>query len=78
MADEALFVPGQVYRRRDLHSRYGGQQQGGISTPSRHNLILLFTGDVGQQHGYSDEWSPEGIFLYTSEGQKGDMCSAPL
>jgi 5-methylcytosine-specific restriction enzyme A len=73
MAEQALFVPGQVYRRRDLHDRYGGQQQGGISTPSRQNLILLFTSDAGQQHGYRDEWSADGIFLYTGEGQKGDM-----
>ena len=73
MAEHALFVPGQVYRRRDLHDHYGGQQQGGISTPSRHNLIFLFTGDAGQQHGYHDQWSADEIFLYTGEGQKGDM-----
>jgi 5-methylcytosine-specific restriction enzyme A len=23
--------------------------------------------------GYSDEWADEGIFLYTGEGQHGDM-----
>jgi 5-methylcytosine-specific restriction protein A len=73
MTEQTLFVPGQVYRRRDLHDRYGGQQQGGISTPSRHNLIFLFTGDAGQQHGYHDQWSADEIFLYTGEGQKGDM-----
>lgn len=55
MMEEALFVPGQSYRRRDLHKRWGGQRQGGISTPSRNNIILLFTGDAGQQHGYRDE-----------------------
>src|SRR5450631_3343670 len=73
MTEQTLFVPGQVYRRRDLHDRYGGQQQGGISTPSRHNIIFLFTGDAGQQHGYHDQWSADEIFLYTGEGQKGDM-----
>ena len=52
MKEEALFVPGQTYRRRVLHERWGGQRQGGISTPSRNNIILLFTGDAGQQHGY--------------------------
>jgi len=70
-----MFVPGQVYhRRRDLHANFGGQRQGGISTPSQHNLILLFTGKQGEQYGYSDGWSPEGVFLYTGEGQRGDMA----
>lgn len=73
MPEDSLFVPGQIYRRRDLHSRLGGQRQGGISTPAGHNLVLLFTGSTGQQHGYKDEWSPEGIFLYTGEGQRGAM-----
>lgn len=70
-----MFVPGQVYhRRRDLHANFGGQRQGGISTPLQHNLILLFTGEQGEQYGYSDGWSPEDVFLYTGEGQRGDMA----
>ena len=36
-------------------------------------MIFLFTGDAGQEHGYRDKWSADGIFLYTGEGQKGDM-----
>ena len=68
-----MFVLGQIYRRRDLHSRFGGQRQGGISTPASHNLILLFTGKQGEQYGYSDGWSHEGVFLYTGEGQRGEM-----
>ncbi len=68
-----MFVHGQLYRRRVLHTRVGGQQQGGISTPAKHNLILLFTGEQGEQYGYSDGWSADGIFLYTGEGQRGDM-----
>jgi 5-methylcytosine-specific restriction enzyme A len=73
MRDDILFVPDQVYRRRDLHKQWGGQQRGGISTPSQHNLIFLFTGEAGQQHGYRDELSAEGIFFYSGEGQRGDM-----
>jgi len=72
-----MFIQGQVYhRRRDLHASFGGQRQGGISTPSQHNLILLFTGEQGEQYGYSDGWSPDadGVFLYTGEGQRGDMA----
>ncbi len=69
-----MFIPGKVYLRRDLHANFGGQQQGGIATPSQHNLILLFTGEQGAQYGYSDGWTPEGVFLYTGEGQRGDMA----
>lgn len=68
-----MFVQGQVYRRRDLHDQYAGQRQGGISTPANHPMILLFTGESGQQYGYSDDWTEAGVFLYTGEGQRGDM-----
>ena len=68
-----MFVQGEVYSRRDLHKQFGGQQQGGISTPNRHPVVLLFTGESGEQHGYRDEWSKDGIFLCTGEGRRGDM-----
>lgn len=68
-----MFTRGNVYRRRHLHQLYGGQEQGGISTPSEHNMIFLFTSSRGQEHGYEDGWTKEGIFLYTGEGQRGDM-----
>jgi 5-methylcytosine-specific restriction protein A len=71
--DADYFVQGRVYRRLDLHQRYGGQQQGGISTPADHNLIFLFTGETGQPYGYQDQWTDDGLFLYTGEGQQGDM-----
>jgi 5-methylcytosine-specific restriction protein A len=69
----AMFIQGHVYRRSELHNQYGGQRQGGISTPSRYPFILLFTGESGEQHGYADGWSEDGLFLYTGEGQQGDM-----
>lgn len=68
------FVVGKIYRRRSLHEEYGGQQQGGISTPSGHPVIFLFTGESGQQYGYQDGFQEDsGIFLYTGEGQTGPM-----
>jgi 5-methylcytosine-specific restriction protein A len=69
-----MFIQGQVYRRRELHDQYGGQRQGGISTPSRYPFVMLFTGESGEQHGYADGWSADGLFLYTGEGQQGDMA----
>jgi 5-methylcytosine-specific restriction enzyme A len=34
---------------------------------------MLFMGESGEQHGYTDGWSADGLFLYTGEGQQGDM-----
>lgn len=67
------FEKNATYRRRDLHEEFNGQRQGGISTPSHHNFIMLFTGEAGQPHGYKDGWTKENIFTYTGEGQRGDM-----
>ncbi len=52
-----MFAQSQEYRRRDLHDQLGGQRQGGISTPADQSIILLFTGNSGEQYGYSDGWT---------------------
>lgn len=68
------FEVGALYnRQRDLHDRYGGQRQGGMSTPKKHPVIFLFTGESGIAHGYRDEFKPDGTYHYTGEGQRGDM-----
>src|SRR5947207_12516277 len=72
-SEDIVFMPGQIYRRRGLHEKFGGQRQGGISTPAKASFVLLITGESGKQHGYSDEWTNDGTFLYTGEGQRGDM-----
>jgi hypothetical protein len=55
MAD---FQTGVTYNRRaDIHARFHGQMQGGISTPAKHSVIFAFTGTSGRRHGYSDELS---------------------
>ena len=68
-----MFVQGREYRRIDLHNQFGGQRQGGISTPINYPLIFLFSGEVGEQYGYADGWTNERLFLYVGEGQQGDM-----
>ena len=69
-----MFEVGEIYNRRaDIHGPYGGQQQGGISTPSAWPFVFLFTGESGEQYGYTDGWDENGVFLYTGEGQVGDM-----
>ena len=67
---------GQIYIRRELHDEFGGQRQGGISTPASMAAIFLFTGATGREHGYGyDHWEDDTIFHYTGEGQpaSGDM-----
>ena len=76
MEGNPLFTIGATYRRRDLHAQFGGQQQGGISTPRARPIILLFTGKSGHQYGYRDGFQPDGMFWYTGEGQSGDMRMA--
>ncbi len=69
-----MFEIGKEYKRKEeIHGVYGGQGQGGISTPANHPVIFVFTSDAGEQHGYRDEFSEEGVFWYTGEGQVGDM-----
>ena len=68
----SLFNVGEIYKRTEIHDKYGGQRQGGISTPAKYPLILLFTGGTGERYGYKDKWDGD-VFLYTGEGQKGDM-----
>ena len=69
-----MFEVGRIYNRREeLHGRYGGQWRGGIATPARQPFIMLFTGESGEQYGYRDGWNENGVFLYTGEGQTGDM-----
>jgi 5-methylcytosine-specific restriction enzyme A len=74
--DGLPFERGATYNRRtDIHGRFGGQQQGGISTPTKAPFIFLFTGDEGEAYGYNDGWdkSGSGVFNYTGEGQEGDI-----
>ncbi|WP_323919537.1 HNH endonuclease signature motif containing protein [Bradyrhizobium diazoefficiens] len=68
------FEVGNVYHRQnDIHQVFGGQERGGIATPGDCPFVFLFTGESGEQFGYSDGWRPDGVFAYTGEGQKGDM-----
>ena len=60
-------------RARDIHERFGGQRQGGISTPAGHAFIFLFSGESGERFGYNDAWTHDGSFRYVGEGQVGNM-----
>ncbi|MFI1503844.1 hypothetical protein [Streptomyces sp. NPDC020597] len=66
--------PGDEIRRVELHERYGGSSQNGISPSRTTNNILIFTApSSGHQHGYYDTWNEDGTFHYTGDGQTGDQ-----
>lgn len=60
-------------RRLDVHERFGGSRQSGMSPSAKFPVIFLFTGPTGEQHGYVDGFTNSGEFYYTGEGQVGDM-----
>lgn len=69
-----MFKKDAIYnRRKDLHEPYGGNQQSGIASCSSHPLIFLFSAPEGEEFGYKDGWISDNEFVYTGEGQRGDM-----
>jgi len=68
-----FFKKGVIYRRNEIHRTFGGQSQGGISTPSSFSVVFLFHTSRGRQYGYQDGWSGRGTYLYSGEGTTGDM-----
>jgi hypothetical protein len=66
--------PGDQLTRREVHTRFGGRRQGGIS-PSRETPAVMFFTDpaTGHRHGYYDGWDEDGLWNYVGEGQKGDQ-----
>lgn len=77
LASDIPYQVGALYNRRtDIHDLLGGQRYGGISTPKDRPFVIIFTGEAGTSHGYSDRWEEEdgeNILHYFGEGQSGDM-----
>ncbi|MFV3368450.1 HNH endonuclease [Pseudomonas sp. NY15435] len=71
---EIAFEIGQIYdRQTEIHKPFGGSWQSGIAPSSKAPVVFAFTGDSGEQYGYSDHNDDYGVFHYTGEGQVGDM-----
>jgi len=68
-----LFAKHIEYKRSDLHNRYGGNRQSGISSSKNHPIIMLFSSAAGEEYGYQDSWYSDKEFHYAGEGQHGDM-----
>lgn len=61
-------------KRREIHMRYGGSWQGGISPSGTTPHVMLFTDPSrGHQHGYFDGWGADGCYHYCGQGQYGDQ-----
>lgn len=73
MSEKLPFVPDQVIRRKDIHARFDGNAQSGISSSAKFPYIFIFSGHQGKQHGYKDGWDNPKVYSYTGEGQIGDM-----
>jgi argininosuccinate lyase len=68
------FQVGLAYeRQKDIHDRFGGNRQSGIAACSEHPYVFLFSSPRGEAFGYRDGWISDETFLYTGEGQEGDM-----
>lgn len=71
---EIAFEIGKIYdRRTQIHEPFGGSRQSGISPSAKAPAVFIFTGDSGEQFGYTDKYDEFGVFHYTGEGQVGDM-----
>lgn len=61
------------YLRKELHDQFKGQRQYGIATPSGESFVFLFTETESEEHGYSDRFREDDVFIYSGEGRVGDM-----
>jgi len=66
--------PGGTIKRVALHEEFGGRMRGGIGPSAVTDNVFVFTDpEVGERHGYYDDWLGDGCFHYTGEGQRGDQ-----
>ena len=49
------FVKDKVYKRKELHDKYGGRRQYGISASKDYPLIFLFPTSSGGKYGYEEK-----------------------
>lgn len=72
--DIPSFAINRLYSRsKEITGKFGGSAQSGIAPSRRAPAVFIFTGDTGAEFGYEDTFDVEGCFLYTGEGQAGDM-----
>ncbi|NEW72556.1 hypothetical protein [Streptomyces rhizosphaericus] len=71
MAKDELKV-GEVVARRDLHARFGGTPQGGISPSTRAQMVMVFVTERPTPDDFTG-WGEDGIFHFSGAGMHGDQ-----
>lgn len=83
-ASKFVAQPGTVFKRKEIHQRYGGIQFTGISYSSfasqnaeviSPNIFIFSDAKSGGSFGYDlyDGLQPDGSYFYTGEGQTEDQ-----
>lgn len=55
------FEVGKIYIRKEIHDKYGGQWQVGISALKNCHMNFLFAG-ISEKQGYENGFRPDGSF----------------
>lgn len=71
--DRGPLAIGTVYKRSDLHGRFGGSRIAGIVPLKHERIVLLFHTEELTQQFYQDGFSEDGLYWYSGEGTFGDM-----
>lgn len=68
------FQIGESYSRKsEITGKFGGSAQSGIAPSARTPSIFIFTGESGEEFGYSDHFDENGNLFYVGAGQEHDM-----
>ncbi len=71
--EHGLLNLGAVYRRADLHGRFGGNKYCGIVPSKKESVVLIFHTQEPSQQFYRDGFDSDGLYWYSGQGQQGDM-----
>jgi 5-methylcytosine-specific restriction protein A len=71
--ERPVFDVGDQFLRKELHDQFQGQRYYGISTPAAESFVFIFTDPKSEEYGYNDRFLDNGLFVYSGEGQVGDM-----
>ena len=64
---------GAIFKRAQLHERFGGNRYSGIVPSAREPVVLLFHTEEPARQFYRDGFDEQGIYWYSGEGTEGDM-----
>ncbi|GAO08719.1 hypothetical protein TPA0598_04_03550 [Streptomyces lydicamycinicus] len=63
---------GEVVARRDLHARFGGTPQGGISPSTQSQMVMVFVTERPSPNDITG-WGEDGTFHFSGAGMHGDQ-----